>query len=137
MNSIVVIVFFLMVLCHIIDDFVLQPICLSNLKQHSWWIDNACNDGTGSFDWRKSEFYKNDYKMALFIHSLSWSIMIHLPIFFFYAVNWWWLLITVFVNCGVHYFVDDLKANKNMINLVQDQTIHFLQIIVTFFIYAL
>lgn len=126
MNSIVVIIFFLMILCHIIDDFVLQPICLSNLKQKHWW-DEHCY----------GKQYKNDYKMALFIHSLSWSIMIHLPIFFFYAVNWWWPLITVFVNCGIHYFVDDLKANKYRINLVQDQTIHFAQIIVTFFIYAL
>ena len=26
-----------MILLHIIDDFVLQPISLSNLKQKKWW----------------------------------------------------------------------------------------------------
>lgn len=62
----------LMILCHIIDDFVLQPVCLSKLKQKKTWEELE--------DW--CGLYKHDYIMALFIHALSWAIMIHLPIIF-------------------------------------------------------
>jgi len=116
-------VLFLMILCHIIDDFVLQPVCLSNLKQKSWWGEH-CN----------GKQYRNDYKMALFIHSLSWSIMIHLPIILLYICNSWVLSFSILINMIIHYIVDDLKANKYKINLVIDQTIHFIQIILTFII---
>ena len=116
-------VLFLMILCHIIDDFVLQPVCLSNLKQKSWWGEH-CN----------GKQYRNDYKMALFIHSLSWSIMIHLPIILLYICNSWVLSFSILINMIIHYIVDDLKANKYKINLVIDQIIHFIQIILTFII---
>lgn len=60
-----------MVLLHIIDDFVLQPVCLGKLKQEAYWE----NDKLG-----KKRLYRNDYKAALFIHGLPWSIMVHLPL---------------------------------------------------------
>lgn len=122
-----IIILLLMFLCHIIDDFVLQPICLSNLKQKSWWQKHC--DGKP---------YLNDYKMALFIHSLSWSIMIHLPLMFnmFYIFPEIFILISVIINCIIHYIVDDLKANKYKINLIIDQSIHFAQIILTFIIFS-
>ena len=41
----------LMILLHIIDDFVLQPISLSKLKQKSFW----------ELYLKDSELYKNDY----------------------------------------------------------------------------
>lgn len=119
-------IFILMLLCHIIDDFVLQPICLSNLKQKNWWGEN-CN----------GKQYRNDYKMALFIHSLSWSIMIHLPLMYnmFYMFPEIFILLSIIINTVIHYIVDDLKANKYKINLVIDQSIHFIQIILTFIIF--
>lgn len=49
----------MMVLCHIVDDFYLQGI-LAQLKQKKWWAENA-ND----------LLYRNDYVIALIIHSLS------------------------------------------------------------------
>ena len=113
-------VFFLMILFHIIDDFVLQTVCLSKLKQQSFWTTNAPN-----------KMYKNDYKMALFIHSLSWSIMIHVPIMLWMEHNVILLMITIPINTIIHYIVDDLKANKYTINLVTDQSIHLLQIFIT------
>jgi hypothetical protein len=113
-------VFFLMILFHIIDDFVLQPVCLSKLKQQSFWTTNA-----------PSKMYKNDYKMALFIHSLSWSIMIHVPIMLWMEYNIILLIITISLNTVIHYIVDDLKANKYKINLITDQSIHLLQILIT------
>jgi len=119
-------IFILMILCHIIDDFVLQPVCLSNLKQKHWWEEHCYG-----------KQYKNDYKMALFIHSLSWSIMIHLPIIFIIMPVGWLLILSILINTIIHYIVDDLKANKYKINLITDQSIHFIQIILTFIIFII
>ena len=114
-------VLFLMFLLHIIDDFVLQPVCLSKLKQKSFWdsLSNTTND-----------LYKNDYKMALFIHGLSWSIMIHIPIFLFCDyVSDIVFIISVFGWGLLHSYIDNMKANEKIISLVMDQTLHFIQII--------
>lgn len=114
-------VLFLMFLLHIIDDFVLQPVCLSKLKQKSFWdsLSNTTND-----------LYKNDYKMALFIHGLSWSIMIHIPIFLFCDyISDIVFIISVFGWGLLHSYIDNMKANEKIISLVMDQTFHFIQII--------
>ncbi len=71
-------ILFLMILLHIFDDFVLQKATLSNLKQREWWERKI-----GTEEYGMPLMYKNDYKMALVIHALSWSIMIHLPLFIF------------------------------------------------------
>jgi hypothetical protein len=110
-----------MILLHIIDDFVLQPICLSKLKQKSFW-DPYLKD---------SKLYKNDYKVALIIHGLSWSIMVHLP-FMLLPINEWWILISVITNAIIHAWIDNEKANKLSINLLTDQLIHLCQIITIF-----
>ena len=111
-----------MILLHIIDDFVLQPISLSNLKQKKWWEKQE----------GYSDKYKNDYKVALAIHSISWSIMIHIPlVIMFPSLGQLALLISFIVNAVIHYFIDDLKANKLKINLFEDQMVHFCQICTT------
>lgn len=111
-----------MILFHIIDDFVLQPISLSNLKQKKWWKKQE----------GYSDKYKDDYKVALAIHSISWSIMIHIPlVIMFPSLGQLALLISFIVNAVIHYFIDDLKANKLKINLFEDQMVHFWQICTT------
>ena len=111
-----------MILFHIIDDFVLQPISLSNLKQKKWWEKQE----------GYSDKYKDDYKVALAIHSISWSIMIHIPlVIMFPSLGQLALLISFIVNAVIHYFIDDLKANKIKINLFEDQMVHFCQICTT------
>ena len=111
-----------MILFHIIDDFVLQPISLSNLKQKKWWEKQE----------GYSDKYKDDYKVALAIHSISWSIMIHIPLFIMFpSLGQLALLISFIVNAVIHYFIDDLKANKLKINLFEDQMVHFCQICTT------
>ena len=111
-----------MILFHIIDDFVLQPISLSNLKQKKWWEKQE----------GYSDKYKDDYKVALAIHSISWSIMIHIPlVIMFPSLGQLALLISFIVNAVIHYFIDDLKANKLKINLFEDQMAHFCQIYIT------
>ena len=111
-----------MILFHIIDDFVLQPISLSNLKQKKWWEKQE----------GYSDKYKDDYKVALAIHSISWSIMIHIPLVIMFPSLWQLaLLISFIVNAVIHYYIDDLKANKLKINLFEDQMVHFWQICTT------
>lgn len=111
-----------MILFHIIDDFVLQPISLSNLKQKKWWEKQE----------GYSDKYKDDYKVALAIHSISWSIIIHIPlVIMFPSLGQLALLISFIANAVIHYYIDDLKANKLKINLFEDQMVHFWQICTT------
>jgi hypothetical protein len=117
----------LMLFCHLIDDFVLQDkFCY--LKQKSWWVKTCKDEGLSI------EKYGNDYKMALFEHSLEWSIAILFPIMFLCNVPGWILLVSVIINTIFHYIVDNAKANQLRLNLVQDQILHFVQIIVTWFV---
>lgn len=120
-----------MVLLHILDDFVLQKATLCNLKQRDWWEREV-----GTKERGMPLMYKNDYIMALVIHALSWSIMIHLPLFIF-DIKWYLLITSVACNCLIHCIVDDAKANLKSINLIQDQLIHFGQIGITFLIFTL
>lgn len=114
------VLFLCMVFCHIIDDYYLQGI-LANLKQRSWWEKNA-----------PDEMYKNDYIMALVMHSVSWSFMIMLPLLVFFGFDPPAAFLIVWVvNAAVHGIVDDLKANKRKINLIQDQSVHLIQIVLT------
>lgn len=117
--------FLLMVLLHIIDDFVLQPICLSKLKQREYWE----NDELG-----KKHLYRNDYKAALFIHGLSWSIMVHLPLICMqfihdYELGTPCICIGVLAHAVIHAYIDDIKANMYEANLIQDQFFHLTQLV--------
>ena len=108
-----------MIFLHIVDDYYLQG-WLASAKQKKWWLENSPN-----------KLYRYDYLWALFMHSFSWTFMVTLPITIkcsscirFY--------ILILLNIIIHGFVDNLKANKLKINLIQDQLIHLLQIVITF-----
>ena len=109
-----------MILMHIVDDYYLQGI-LASMKQKKWWEKQ---EGYKSL-------YKNDYKMALLMHSMSWSIMILLPAIFLFNVQGIVLLAIFIINTFIHYVVDNEKANKLRINLMVDQTLHIMQIFIT------
>ena len=115
-----------MIFCHIADDYYLQG-WLASAKQKTWWKKNA-----------PEKLYQNDYIMALFMHSFSWSFMIMIPIIIYLLVRkisfQEWLIIPDFVNMSIHCIVDNLKANKRQINLIQDQSIHLVQIFVTWMV---
>lgn len=118
---------FIMIFCHLIDDYKLQGI-LANMKQRKWWKENADKD-----------LYRNDYKIALIEHAFSWSFTTTLPflVIAFIQNNTslaGLLIISYIINTEIHAFVDDLKANKFKINLIEDQLIHLLQIIGTWII---
>lgn len=120
MSKIFIILF--MLFMHILDDFVLQSIgFLANGKQQSWWKQNASDD-----------MYKHDYLACLIMHSLSWSFAIMLPIAIYYQFNVGFAFLGGFVlNALIHGITDDLKANQHMLNLLEDQSIHLMQIIFT------
>ena len=118
----------LMIFLHIVDDYYLQGI-LASMKQRGWWEKNASD--------RK---YKYDYIVALLMHAFSWTFMIMLPTAISLLLNPVAATIPVFiimffVNWGVHMITDHLKANVKVLNLVQDQTIHIIQIVLTWLLF--
>lgn len=125
-------VLLLMFLFDIIDDFVLQPICLSKLKQKRYWIEEC-----KKYNLNISK-YDTDYITALITHGLSWSIMIHVPLMFLGGIrDDFFLLLSVLFNAVIHAIIDNLKANKLKINLDVDQCLHGLQIVITWIVFSL
>ena len=119
----------IMIFCHIVDDYYLQG-WLASAKQKKWWEENA-----------PYSLYKNDYKAALLVHSFSWAFSINLPVLV-YALFFQILpaiilpyFILLVVNMIIHCIVDNLKANKLEINLIADQSIHFIQILISWVVY--
>ena len=139
MISYKIFILFLMLLMHYIEDFHLQG-CLANLKQKKWWVDTLCKE----FDcddkreevrepYLTTTIYKNDYKMSLFAHSIENALFVMLPLivdtliseYTNHVQNIWILFVpSIILICVSHYFIDDSKANKMKINLVQDQLLH-------------
>lgn len=113
-------ILFTMIFLHIVDDYYLQG-WLASAKQKVWWEKNA-----------PDKMYKNDYIVALFMHSFSWSFMIMLPVtLYLLIIGGTWYPMFYISNLLVHMYVDNLKANKHEINLIQDQSMHMVQIVAT------
>ena len=118
---------FLILMCmlflHIVADYLMQGI-LANMKQRSWWEQNA-----------PDPLYENDYKIALAEHAFSWTFMIMLPITIMMVVNDNILIIPwsilFLANCIIHAWIDNLKANVGNTSLFVDQTIHICQVYAT------
>lgn len=138
-----------MIYLHIVDDFYLQGV-LAKMKQKQWWKaeENKQIDTNPPVSSQPnqlnqlSQLYKNDYKVALIMHSFSWAFTITLPILVYKMVILGQLVetnyfIALSINTILHIFIDDLKANKYKINLVQDQTLHIIQIVITWLILSL
>ena len=125
-----IILFLSMLFCHIVDDYYLQG-WLASAKQKDWWRKNA-----------PEPLYRNDYVMALIEHAFSWTFMMHFPIIIYtiifnISINVNWFLVVFIINWGIHVLTDNAKANLKKINLIQDQIIHFLQIVVTYICYMI
>ena len=117
-----------MIFLHIIDDFTLQGI-LAQMKQKKWWET--------AVDSSELDMYKYDYIAALIIHSFSWTFMIMLIPFLYGIITGQLHLFYFFVffmNLFIHAHIDDLKANRKIINLCTDQFVHVVQIIVTWYL---
>ena len=119
-----VLILLCMFFMHIVDDYYLQGI-LASMKQKSWWEKNA-----------PDPLYKNDYKIALVEHAFSWTFMMMLPAIIYTAIIGtmlpvWFIVVFFILNVTIHALVDNAKANEKTINLIQDQSVHFIQIICT------
>lgn len=111
-------VFLSMIFLHIYDDFHLQTSWLANGKQKEWWEKVA-----------PDKQYQYDYLAALLIHSISWSFCIMLPIAVYQRLELDWLFVALFItNAIIHSLIDNEKANRKKINLIEDQLFHLLQI---------
>lgn len=120
----IVMCFVLMVFMHIVDDFYLQGI-LAKLKQKSFWRDET--------PWESyTRLYRHDYIIALADHAFSWCVCIHIPMFVVWYMCGGFSLIAFLINfvtqATIHAVIDNLKANKFKINLIEDQLLHIVQI---------
>ena len=85
--------------------------------------------GENRFD--NTNIIKNFNKFNKNIQDIIISAYINL-----YADEFWITLSMLWIiNLIIHMFVDDLKVNRNKINLITDQLIHIIQIIFTFILY--
>lgn len=121
----------LMVMFHIVDDYYLQGI-LASMKQKKWWEDQC----TTIEEYNK---YRYDYIVALACHGFSWAFMIMLPIVFY---KWGNLtlenyVMPLIINTVIHGMIDNAKANDRSINLIQDQSFHLIQIVLTWINYCI
>lgn len=116
-------ILFVMIFAHIVDDYYLQGI-LASLKQKTWWENQKSY----------KPMYKYDYIVALIMHAFSWSFMISLPILYLGFTKW--IAVAIILNTIIHGIVDDFKANKGKINLIVDQSIHIVQIIITWILFV-
>ena len=116
-----------MIFCHIVDDYYLQG-WLASAKQKKYWRELP----------NYTRKYRFDYIAALLMHSFSWTFMTMLPIGITIGFNpGAKFYVTFLVNFLVHAVTDNGKANAMKLNLVQDQTIHILQILATFLVFHL
>ncbi len=111
-----------MLFLHVLDDFHLQGI-LAKMKQKKWWKEQK------GF----KDLYKDDYKTALLMHCLSWSIIVTSPLWII-GTSQNTLMLIVFTNAAIHYWIDDLKCNQMKISLETDQMMHIIQIYITWLI---
>lgn len=121
---------FTMLFLHIVDDYYLQGF-LASAKQKSWWERN-----------NPDKLYSKDYIMALFEHAFSWTFMIMLvPTVFTYFnpcdLSYKLYVFMFCLNLLIHVITDDFKANQHKINLIQDQTIHIIQVVISWIVFIL
>lgn len=114
----------IMLFMHTIADYNLQG-WLASAKQKSWWEKNAPDD-----------LYKHDWLAVLFMHSFAWAFLIMLPIAVVcYSVSFNAVATVFTANLILHMVIDDQKANRHRINLIEDQLLHVGQIIITALIF--
>ena len=123
MNKILLLI--AMIWFHILDDFCLQNVILSKLKQKQFWRDNA-----------PDSMYRYDYIMALAAHAFSWTTMVYIPVIVYSMIcsiemdgPFILFFCTGFIsNAVIHAVIDHKKANQHQISLVVDQLFHLMQI---------
>lgn len=123
-----------MLFLHVFADYNMQGI-MASMKQKSWWV-RQCRDG--NVKWADlAGKYKNDYKVAIAVHAFEWSFVVFLPLMILCFINLsYWPRFVIYLcllvaNTWFHAIVDDSKANKGQLNLIEDQILHLIQIVVS------
>lgn len=109
----------LMLLLHFIADFVFQSVRDANLKQKKWWEE-------ATKDMANKEIYRYDWIAGMACHCLLWSLMVCLP----FVARPIYLPMAI-AQAIIHFWIDDRKANRFKINLIEDQLLHLVQIVGT------
>jgi len=115
-------------LAHIVEDFHLQG-KMADMKQKSWWAEQwAKHNGTAP---KLPPKYRYDYVIVLILHGMEWSICVSLPALALGDISLpLAATLAVVVIMGlIHALIDDLKANRLVINLWTDQLLHMIQLI--------
>ena len=129
------VLFLLMLLAHIIEDFHLQG-KMADMKQKVWWRDQVADSCKWFSDEERAEGFKRrmrvygrDYIPVLILHGFEWAICVSVPVLFYTgfepsAVY----IIAMMVMAFAHSLVDHMKCNMLKINLIHDQAIHMVQV---------
>lgn len=127
-------IFLIMIIMHIIADYMLQTDLMAKYKQVKNWKEYI----------DKNKKYKYDFIVILLIHSFEWAFFIILPTVIYDIIqNGYgdkllvYVLFMLVINTCIHMYIDNEKANRLSINLLTDQLLHLLQIIFTFVAYVL
>lgn len=113
-------IIFLVILAHIIDDFVLQQLGnLHNMKQKKFWEP---------YNKEYNNQFCLDHYAGLIIHCISWSIMVHLPILLLTKAPDIIILVSSIIHAINHGIIDNKKCNKHELSLAEDQSLHCIQL---------
>ena len=119
-------IYFLMLLLHVLAEFILQPLALCKLKKKSFWEQpERQNGGTEASC------------MAITINSIMWTIMIMLPLMCCSLVEDLFILLVFLVDMAIHAFVDEYFTNRQMLTFATTQSIYLAQITLTFLVFQL
>lgn len=122
----------LVLLLHFYSDFNLQiGAKLDGMKQKIWWRRQFKKLKIDAVDAKR---YRYDFKCALLIHAFVWSILTFAPLIYF-TKSVVGILAIVVVNALMHAKIDDVKANEYLLNLIEDQVMHIVQIAGTLFLW--
>lgn len=132
------IIWFLLVLFHIIADFNLQGLLAKWKQKKEWYLE--CSR-SGIQEPEKSK-YKYDWLICLIAHAFMWSVITYLPLLpaICYTpskaeVTAMYVAIII-TNTIVHAYIDHLKCNEFRLNLLGDQLLHILQITGSLVVYV-
>lgn len=114
-----------MIFLSIVDDWYLQGV-MKNTKQKIWWDENIT-------DIKLRYLYRYDYIWVILTHAFSWTFMTMFPIMIVMNFELNGMFALWFIgNLLIHAYVDNLKSNKLKISVMTDQTIHLIQILITY-----
>ena len=105
--------FLSIILCHILISFHIQD-PTEPRKYFKWW-ELQCKDK------ESLKRHECDYKAFLFSFSLEWSIIVHIPVIvLIYMANikieWYSLLISIFINYKLHKIFNNPNDTNNNLN---------------------